>query len=345
MVERTVAEEEEKIKDTRQLAEANRLKDVQVITAAAHAEEEKIKETKKAEAGKVAAEFEAQEVLIHAEAKKQAAEKDAYAKKEMAVALTAEEAAIGLAEAQVQEAKASSLLKYGTSEADVLRKKAEATAAGREANAIAVEKEGAAEAGVMQKKYEAEADGVRQKAEAMKVLNGVGKDHEEFKLRLEKDKAVELESIRIHATIAEHQAKILAEALKSAKIDIVGGEAQFFDRIVNAITDSKRIDRLVGGSQVLSNVNEQIFGDPDDNDGEDVRDRVQRLMKKVGIDSTEDVKNLTISALLGKLIADNNDSGIVSELKEMVGLAKSAGIEDEKVSSLNLPAATRRKKR
>ena len=108
--------------------------------------------------------------------------------------------------AQVEKAK-------GVAEADVILKKAEA------------EKErGMAEAAVNLEKFNAEAEGINKKADAMKRLDGVGKEHEEFKLRLEKEKAVELAQIAIQKDIAEAQAEVLSNALKSAKIDIVGGE-------------------------------------------------------------------------------------------------------------------------
>ena len=43
-----------------------------------------------------------------------------------------------------------------------------------------------------------------------------------------------------------------------------GGETQFFDRITNAITTGKVVDRTVGNSQVLDDVKETFFnGDPD----------------------------------------------------------------------------------
>ena len=85
----------------------------------------------------------------------------------------------------------------------------------------------------------------------MKKLDGVGKEHEEFKLTLDKDLQVDLKQIDIHKDIAAEQAKVLGEALKSAKIDIVGGESEFFDTIIHAITKGKQVDRLVNNSDHL----------------------------------------------------------------------------------------------
>ena len=97
----------------------------------------------------------------------------------------------------------------------------------------------------------------------MKLFDSVGKEHEEFKLKLNKEKDVELEAIDAQRQIAEAQAEMIAESLKTAKIDIVGGDNKFFDSIVNSITAGKQVDRLVEGSKVLSDVKETFFtGDP-----------------------------------------------------------------------------------
>ena len=48
--------------------------------------------------------------------------------------------------------------------------------------AVAIEKKGTAEATVLELKFAAEASGIQKKAEAMKLFDGVGKEHEEFKL-------------------------------------------------------------------------------------------------------------------------------------------------------------------
>ena len=69
------------------------------------------------------------------------------------------------------------------------------------------------------------------------------KGEAEFKLELEKQKIVELAELRVQKDVATEQAKIMGEALKSANIDIVGGEIEFFDKITSAITTGKAIDR------------------------------------------------------------------------------------------------------
>jgi uncharacterized membrane protein YqiK len=331
VVERAVVEEEEKIKDTHEIAAANRAKVVQVTAAEANAEEEKVKEVKKAEAGKLASQFEADEILIEAEANRQAAEKQALGKIKLAEAVRAESAAAGLAEAEVMNAKAGAVQKYGSAEAEVVQKKAEAEAAGEMAKADAIKAQGTAEADVMQQKYAAEADGVAAKAEAMKKLDGVGKEHEEYKLQLEKDLKVELAEINIKKDIVAEQAKILGEALKSAKIDIIGGETQIFDTLLHSVTQGKRFDRMINNSQHLTDIKSTFFN----GDGEYFGRQLKKMINKFGIDS-EDAKNLSIAALAAKLLAQDKGGKLSEQISELLGMAKEAGVEDQTVGSLGL---------
>jgi len=289
IVEKSVAEEEERIKDVREFAGADRHKQVEITKAEEEAEQALVKNIKEAEASKKAAEFYAQQQLIEAEANVQAAEKNADAKKTLAAAAVKEHAVEGTAEAEVMQIKAQ-----------------------------AIEKQGTAEAKVLELKYHAEADGIRDKADAMKIFDAVGKDHEEFKLQLNKDRDIELAEINIRKQIAQEQAKIVSEGLKSAKIEIVGGENRFFERLVNSITTGKSVDGMVSHSQVLGDVRSALLG----SDAENARSHICRCISQFGL-STEDIKNLTISALVMKLIAKAEGeqkgvlNGILSTIKDL----------------------------
>lgn len=130
----------------------------------------------------------------------------------------------GLIEAEIAKEKA---LASATGEASIIEKTSLAQATGIEAKAEAKRKEGLMEAEVTKEKALAEAIGITEKADAMKKLDGVGREHEEFKLQLQKEKDVELAQINIQKDIAEAQAAVLSEAMKKANIDIVGGESMF----------------------------------------------------------------------------------------------------------------------
>ena len=288
-VEKTVAEEEERIKDTRAIAEANRLKEVAVTAAAAEAEEDVIKRTKAAEAEQVAAQFKAKERLTLADAEKDAADRTAAAKIRLAEGIQAETSAEGLGLAKV-----------------------------REAEAIAIEKEGAAKARVTQGHMEAEAAGLAQKAEAMKELDGVGRDHEEFRLRLEKQKAIEMASIDANKHIADARAEILKQALATAKINIVGGDGQFFERFISAVSVGKSMDGFIDNSNSV----QQVFGHYLDGNGNlpaDLMDTLQGM-------STTDLQHLSVSGLLAKLMVSADD-GVRGKLQALIDRAQELGVD------------------
>ncbi|MFT5522793.1 MAG: flotillin [Pirellulaceae bacterium] len=331
VVERAVVEEQERIKDTEEFAAADRSKQVKITKAEEEAEQSLVKEVKAAEAAKQSAALHAEQVVIEAEAQRASAEKETQATKMLAEAKTADEAAIGLAQAQVQIAKAESLEKEGVAEASVIQKKAEASAKGKEANAAAIEKEGTAEATVLRLKYSSEASGIEEKAEAMKLFDGVGREHEEFKIRLEKDKEIEIAGIKAQQEIAQAQSHIVGEALKSARIDIVGGETEFFDRIVDSIKGGKAVDRLVNSSGVLLDVKNTFFnGNPDY-----FKDKVKGLITEFNL-STDDVKDLSIAAFVAKLMGMASDDGTRSELGRLLESVSSAGLVGTTVSALGL---------
>ena len=351
IVERAVGEEEEKIKDTREFALADRAKRVAVTDAEQQAEQDLVKQVRAAEAEKQAATKQAETVVIQADAERSAAEKDTDAKKMLAEATQAEAAAIGLAEAQAyqkhgsaeatvaqrkaeaeargDESRAQAVQKLGLAEADVLQKKSVAEAKGKEALAIALEKEGAAEAAVLEKKFSADAKGITDKAEAMKLFDGVGREHEEFKLRLNKEKDVELAAIHVQKDIAVEQSRLVGAALQTANIDIVGGETKFFDSIVGSITSGKQVDRWVGNSQVLQDVKNTFF----DGDADQFSSELQKFVNHFGM-SSEDVKNLSVSALIGQLMGKTEDASILDQLQGLAGAAKQLGVEGQKAVSL-----------
>ncbi|MDN5200128.1 flotillin family protein [Fulvivirgaceae bacterium BMA10] len=353
-VEKAVVEEEEKIKDTKAYSEAERNKKVAITNAERDAEQALVKEIKDAEAKKQAAEHRAKQILIDAEAEQASAGHKADAVKTLAEAKAAEAAALGMSEAQVMEAKAAAKIKQGEAEASLIEDKAEAEAKGIEvrseaqaigdqklglaqakvveAKAEAEEKKGLAEARVIAEKLAVDAKGIEQKADAMKKLDGVGKEHEEFKLNLEKDKEIELASINIQRDIAMAQAEVISEALKAANIDIVGGETMFFNQIMGAITKGKTVDRMVDNSHVIQDVKDVFFTT---DTGQSFKDKLRQFVGQFGL-NTNDIKNLSVSALLLKLIDQAKDSDSKDVLNQLSNVAKALGIDDKAVNSLGI---------
>ncbi len=303
MVEKLVVEEQQKMKDTEAFATADRDKKVIVTKAEASAQENLIQQIKEAEAHKQAAQFRADE--------------DAYA-------LTTS------AEASRQAAKMSAEEKLILAEA--FQAASEKEAVGKKLLAEAITKESAAigmgEAEVLRAKGTADAGAIREKADAMKLFEEAGQDHEEFKLELDKAKVVELAQIDVQRQIAEQQAIVIGEALKHSKIDIVGGEVEFFDRITRAITTGKVVDRTIGNSEVLGDVKDTFFnGDP-----EYFKAQAKNWIEDFGVE-TEDLKNLSVSALLGKLVGSANGEKR-QRLIGMLGAAERFGLSDATAASL-----------
>jgi len=233
-----------------------------------------------------------------------------------------------MSEAQVMHAKADAHEREGLVEALIIEKKAKAEALGIEARAAAIQKEGMAEAAVIKEKALADAAGIEEKANAMKKLDGVGKEHEEFKLRLDKELKVDLAEINIQKEIADAQASVLAEALKAANIDIVGGETMFFDQIVGQITKAKGFDRLTKHSDNIQDVKDAILGSNDVKGN--LLEKVRDFADKYNV-SSEDLKNLSVASILMDLkskTSDNDESNLFSNL---MNLAKGLGLSDKKL--------------
>jgi len=367
-VDKTVAHEEEAIKDLRATAEATRHKDVVVITAEAEAQEALVKDIKAAEAREQAAKFRAREELTIAEAKLEVADKQAQAKIRLADGVRAESAAeglakitvkeadavatekLGMAEARVvkekliaeaegseqkglslvrvQEAEAMAIEKKGTAEATVTREKLLAEAAGAEQKGLAgvkvddaraqvIERTGFAEAAAIKEKLTAEATGLGEKAAAMRELDGVGREHEEYRLQLEKDKEVELAGITVRKDIAFAQAQIMREAFSKANIQIVGGDGQFFDKFVNAVSLGKSIDGAVNESETLRTaLRDYLEG------GKSLPTDIKDVLSNPRLDASA-LQRLSVAAFLGKLAAGESQDKVDALLK----YAKELGID------------------
>jgi len=315
-LEKGVVEEQQGVKDLEAFREVERNKTVGVTQAAQLAEEKLIHTVKAAEAEKKAAEEKAKTMVIDAEAKKEAAVKQAEARKILAEAQAREEATRGLSEAEVMIAKAEASERQGIVDATVIEKIAEAK-----------RKEGLTQAEIVKEKALAEAAGIEEKAEAMKKLDAVGKDHEEFKLLLAKEKDIALAQIDIQKHIADSQATILGEALKSANIDIVGGETMFFQNIVNQVSNAKGFDRLINESENATQIKTALLGDGT-NSG-DLLERIRDFAVKYNITSS-DIKNLTISSLILKM-QQNSSAEDRPSLLSLANLASNLGLSNKKL--------------
>lgn len=360
VVDKTVAEEEERIKTLRVVEEAKRGKDAKVINAEAEAEEKLVKDIKAAQAQEEAAKFIAKERITLAEADLEASDKQARAKMRLAEGRQAEEAASGLAlvkvkeadavaiekqgdakarvtlgqmkaeaegrEAQglalvkVKEAEADAIAKQGRAEADAKRDMLLATATGKEADAVATEKMGMAKAVEAREKALAEAQGLEKKAEAMAKLDDKSRLHEEYRLRVEKMVQVEMERIGMRRDVAQAQAQVLAQAMQSAKINIVGGDGAFFDQFIRAVSLGQSLDGVVHNSDTAK----KLFAGYLEGDQSITAD-IKDVLSRPAI-TTEGLKNISVTAALSSLMSNMADGQKV-QVANLIEKAKELGLK------------------
>ncbi|NRA68219.1 MAG: flotillin family protein [Pseudobacteriovorax sp.] len=305
-LERSVAEEEEKTKDTVALATANRNKTVQLTAAEANAEEKLVTEIKSAEAKEKAAKYAANEMAIRAEAELATSNQIADAKKILAEGIIAESAAVGLSEVKVKEADADAVRKLGEAEAHALTFKSRA------------------EAEAIREKGTSEAQIIADKAKAMHDLDEVGREHEEFKARLNVQQELALEKLTVSRDIAKNNAQVISKALENAKIDIVGGDQIFFDKLISAVSNSKSIEARFPEDGVLNQVKDVFLSD---GNGE-LMTKLRGVIDTLGVGSKA-MKDYSIAGLLNKLHSETKDSSIQGVISGLLKDAESAGINDQ----------------
>ena len=333
----------------------------------------KYEDVTKAEADKLEAEQTAEQIQITADAEAKASEKRNHAMQQEAEGTAAMQAAAGYAEANVMKAKAEAKTvdaeaekAQGLAEAAVIEAqgKASGTAKAAEgegeakgisargvaegksieakgtAEGVAIESKGVAEGKSVEAIRLAEAQGAEkmglaealaktEMAKAIELFNKASQDHEEFRLQLDKDKDVELADINIKKDIADAQARVMGEALKSANIDLVGGEQDFFDRVVSSVSQGKVVDRLVDNSQTITDVKNTFFnGDPDH-----LKNKLAGWIKASGLKS-EDVKNLTISALLASMVSKTEDNSLRGLMRAAEKAVRGTEIGSELASTI-----------
>ncbi|MFI8091895.1 flotillin family protein [Streptomyces sp. NPDC086080] len=328
-VDRTVAEQEESIKKLRAVEEAERQRQSVIIAAEAEAQEKLVKDIKAAEAAEQAATHRAAEELTLAEARLKTADLNARARLRTAEGVQAEAAAEGLAAVQVRDKEAEVIEKAGRAEAGATEARMRAEAEGVKAKALA-DAEGAraqalADAEAISGRLRAEAAGLTEKAAAMAALDEASRGHEEYRLRLEAEKDVRLAGLEVQRQVAEAQATVLATGLESADISIVGGESVFFDRLMSSISLGKSVDGFVRNSETA-----QALAGPWLDGSASFTDDLSRVLGSV---STSDVQNLTVSALLMRLMRQGGEN--TGRFKELIDKAGELGLSDTPLAELN----------
>ncbi|MCG9759458.1 MULTISPECIES: hypothetical protein [Pseudoalteromonas] len=350
-VEKTVAEEQERIKDVQCIAEAEREKQAKIILAQAEAEEALVKDIEAAKAKEQAAEFKAREMEKMAAAELRIANQTAESKKILAEAAQVEAAAPGLAEADIIKAKATASAIQGETNAKVLQQKLEAEAQGKRdigraeaevqaamaeatkkqseaeaqgkreiglaeaevqaAMAEAIEKQGEAEAINLERKMSAEAKGLTEKLEALNKMDKDAREYEGFTLQLNQQKELTLANIEANKQVSASQAEVLGKALSGADINFMGGDGQFFNQFMNAITVGKSIDGLVGESKTVQTVFKDHL-----NGERNLMDDLKGVLAGANA-SSETLKNINMSKFFQQL--SNSSDADKQQLLKLLG--------------------------
>jgi uncharacterized membrane protein YqiK len=231
---------------------------------------------------------------------------EASAAREKLLAEAAGEKEKGLARASIGEAEAQAIQKRGEAEAVSAREKLLAEAKG------------------IEEKLLAEARGLAEKAESMALLQGATREHEEFRLRLQKERDVELASINVRKDIAEAQSRVMAETMGHAKVNIVGGDGQFFERFIKAISVGQSFDGALDQSETLRKAFAGYL-----NGEKDLAADLKEILSKPGL--TSDAQNLAMAALLHRM-APSPTTTAATNLKALV--------ESEPVARASAPEKT-----
>jgi uncharacterized membrane protein YqiK len=217
---------------------------------------------------------------------------EASAAREKLLAEAAGEKEKGLARASIGEAEAQAIQKRGEAEAVSAREKLLAEAKG------------------IEEKLLAEARGLAEKAESMALLQGATREHEEFRLRLQKERDVELATINVRKDIAEAQSRVMAETMGHAKVNIVGGDGQFFERFIKAISVGQSFDGALDQSETLRKAFAGYL-----NGEKDLAADLKEILSKPGL--TSDAQNLAMAALLHRM-APSPTTTAATNLKALV---------------------------
>jgi len=304
-VDKSVAEEEELIKDLRVISQANRLKDEQVIKAKAEAEEALVKDIESAKAEEQAAEHIARKMQTIADAELKASSKQAESQKILAEGSQATAASQGLAEAQITLAQADAHERQGEAEAKALELKLTAEAKGIEEKALA------------------EATGLREKQEVLNAMSEQARAFETFGLRLNQERELTLAKLDNSVDLAEKQAGVLATALSEANINIMGGDGDFLRQFMKSITVGKSLDALVDESTTV----QTLFKDHLNGD-RNIMDDLKGVLAGAA-DSSETLKNVNMAKLLSSLNnADDSQKGMLANLLNLANKNTGNGTAD-----------------
>jgi uncharacterized membrane protein YqiK len=150
-------------------------------------------------------------------------------------------------------------------------------------------------------------------------------EQEKYRLRLEAEKDIRLAGLDVQRQVTGAQATVLATGLENSDINIVGGDSVFLGRLVSSIALGKSVDGFVQHSDTAQALVKPWLdgsaGFPED------------VIRMLGSLATSDVQNLTVSALLMRLMKTGGTP--VGLLQQLLEQADRLGLADTPLSALN----------
>jgi hypothetical protein len=148
----------------------------------------------------------------------------------------------------------------------------------------------------------------------------------------EKELEVAAHEMFSQAEVSIQLPEVISTALESAKIDIVGGETVFFDKIIGAISNGKAVERVLDNSETLSSLKNQLL---DGVEGGSLNEKISSLINQFGI-SSDDLKNLSVTALIFNMMRAAKDDKTQGVLSGLLSAVQSAGIGELTPNSLGI---------
>lgn len=137
-------------------------------------------------------------------------------------------------------------------------------------------------------------------------------------MRVEAGVDVQKTKITADAEVGKAQAEAMATAMSSANVNIVGGTDMFVDRIMGASANGHSFDAAINGSDHATTLLTPYL-----QDGQNLVGELTGALAGMG---AAGVQNLTVSALLTKLMAGDGEA-----LSRALKAVKTAGIADKQV--------------
>lgn len=260
-IERSIVEETEATLNTQNSNALERKKLSETLNSEAKATAAALELKILAEAKLEASKKDAQRDEILASNRLAVSKKDSEARVNQAEAKKAEAAAIGLSDLIVREHSVAVKEKELTVEQKAIEIKAKEVSMLGGAEAERIRQMGAAEAERVKQMGIAEAEQIRQtgvataeseraRYEAMASITPETREHELAKMNVEKARDVELAQVQSSVTVAQANATVMAEAMKTANIKLIGG-GEVFDQIRRSIFAGESLDAKFDSSNVL----------------------------------------------------------------------------------------------